>query len=292
APVPNRDHAETGPSKGSLGGDAWIVLRTEVGVVLEDDRARRALRKAGIEQDLPLAPLDVDLDQIGAAHFRHHIANGNPDGRHAWIRAGLHDKRAHRAAGSELDLSVAGTRGGAHDAPAVTEPVGGDRALVHLDVFWVGLVADDRRVRPEAGSESTEQADVRAQVENRTWLADCIGHLFARVVVVAIEDLGESCGVLRAVAESDLETVFPQVIAANTVRAQYLAHKERRRLANRAGTQSARREWQYEPATGQPLPRSSRPRAHRVVAHEDSAGDAGARRTNLISRRSGAATGR
>src|SRR4051812_1136229 len=166
--VPRTRRPQAGPGQGLFGRLTGILGWAHARVVLEHENVGRAPGEPSVLQDRPLAALDVHLDEVGRGEFGENVVHTNADGLRPG-RVGLtvrYEVRSRLQPCGELQLAVARARSRTDEIPASSQRVRIDRTLVHGGVLWVGLVRLDLRVRPAPERESSEETDVRAEVDN------------------------------------------------------------------------------------------------------------------------------
>ena len=245
-------------------------------MILHDQRTRRVGGEARVAEDLPLSALDVDLHEVRRCDRPHHVALRDDNSPRGGIVACVDHVRGGAEPTGEVNLVISRPGGCRDKAPAMTEAIERDRALVHGGVRCVRLIADDLRTRPARDRQHPEHADVGSEVEDRARFADRPRDVRRRVIPAVVEDLGERCSVGGLVAYSNVESILPQAVSAYSARSQQLAGEEPRRLAHQTRADHPRCRRHDGPATSHALERA----VHLL------------RRISRISRCSGLAIGR
>jgi len=162
-------------------------------VVFEHDRHRLELGNALIGEDLPLASLDVDLDEIGLREQRKHVAARHLAALGGQQRSSLQEReriaypglelsqgiirgsRDPREVKAALELGGPVRRCGARldRSPALLEAVCLDAAPQRNKIPRIGLQRNDRRVGKQSAHEHAEEAHVPPEVEDADRPLDC-----------------------------------------------------------------------------------------------------------------------
>jgi hypothetical protein len=193
-----------------------IVLRTEVAVVLDYDRASGERRETLISQDLPFPALDVHLDQVDALEEGEDVPHGNGDVTVSLVCDHVRrHQRYSRPARGKACFSVPDSRAGLAQSPLVATSVQLDAAGGKPRVLGVGLESDDPRLGPLAKKEKREKPDVGAEVgdlERAERVQYCPYGVRERVGA-ADEDLLEGERIPRAVTKEHRHAVLTDAIA-------------------------------------------------------------------------------